>query len=50
MAALQSHLSLAAGRLLQIRKIRNKVKEKRSEATRRSLQSSLQNLLTCPIQ
>ena len=38
MAALQSRLSLAAGRLSRIRKIRNKVKEKRSEATRRGLQ------------
>ncbi|KAF6525264.1 hypothetical protein HZS61_011059 [Fusarium oxysporum f. sp. conglutinans] len=38
MAALQSRLALAAGRLSRIRKIRNRVKEKRSEATRRGLQ------------
>ncbi|KAJ3543066.1 hypothetical protein NM208_g3770 [Fusarium decemcellulare] len=38
MAALQSRLSLAAGRLSRIRKIRTQVKQKRSEATRRGLQ------------
>lgn len=38
MAALQSRLAAAAGRLSRIRKIRARVKEKRSEATRRGLQ------------
>ncbi|KAG7406544.1 hypothetical protein Forpe1208_v014470 [Fusarium oxysporum f. sp. rapae] len=38
MAALQSRLALAAGRLSRIRKIRNRIKEKHSEATRRGLQ------------
>lgn len=38
MAALQTRLAEAAGRLSRIRKIRNRVKEKRSEATRRGLQ------------
>ncbi|KAH6957338.1 hypothetical protein DER45DRAFT_615281 [Fusarium avenaceum] len=38
MAALQSRLSAAAGRLSRIRKIRTKVKERHSEATRRGLQ------------
>lgn len=38
LADLQSRLSLAAGRLSRIRKIRAKVKQKRSEATRRGLQ------------
>jgi prefoldin subunit 5 len=37
MAALQSRLSLAASRLLRIRKICTQVKQKRSEATRCSL-------------
>ncbi|SCO90089.1 uncharacterized protein FRV6_14217 [Fusarium oxysporum] len=37
-AALQSRLALAASRLSRIRKIRNRVKEKHSEATRRGLQ------------
>ena len=48
MAALQSRLSLAAGRLSRIRKIKSKVKEKRSEATRRGLQEVEQqdNLLS----
>ncbi|UZP42999.1 hypothetical protein NXS19_010815 [Fusarium pseudograminearum] len=38
MAALQSRLSLAAGRLSRIRKIRTQVKQRHSEATRRGLQ------------
>ena len=38
MATLQSCLLLAAGRLLRIRKIKSKVKEKRSEATYCGLQ------------
>ncbi|PNP61353.1 hypothetical protein FNYG_13916 [Fusarium nygamai] len=37
MAALQTRLAAAAGRLSRIRKIQARVKEKRSEATRRSL-------------
>ena len=47
-AALQSHLSLIAGRLLQIRKIKSKVKEKHSKATYRNLQEVEQqdNLLS----
>ncbi|SCN91155.1 uncharacterized protein FFE2_07218 [Fusarium fujikuroi] len=48
MAALQTRLAEAAGRLSRIRKIRNRVKEKRSEATRRGLQEVEQqdNLLS----
>jgi hypothetical protein len=38
MAALQTRLSLAAGCLSRIRKIRTQVKQRRSEATRRGLQ------------
>ncbi|KAH7269077.1 uncharacterized protein BKA55DRAFT_547737 [Fusarium redolens] len=38
MAALQSRLAAAAGRLSYIRKIRARVKEKRSEAMHRGLQ------------
>ncbi|KAJ0129405.1 Uncharacterized protein HZ326_27503 [Fusarium oxysporum f. sp. albedinis] len=38
MAALQSCLAAAAGRLLRICKIKSRVREKRSEATRRGLQ------------
>ncbi|SCO87610.1 uncharacterized protein FRV6_11737 [Fusarium oxysporum] len=34
----EDEATLAAGRLSRIRKIRNRVKEKRSEATRRGLQ------------
>jgi hypothetical protein len=38
MVALQSHLAAAAGCLLRIRKIKNRVREKRSEATYWGLQ------------
>jgi cell division protein FtsL len=48
MAALQSHLAAAAGRLLRIQKIKNRVREKHSEATHRGLQEIEQqdNLLS----